>query len=300
MPAAARRPAHDGVTRDAAAPPRLDRGTADAWPADEPSAIAMACCTRHHLALVTGVGPAIKLSTDAALHRIPTTTEADLADSARRDKPFAVAKRPVRRRVGDRVPVGRRRHRLLRARGWSPRVRAVPGRRAEGECAGIATMLRSARRSSRRPWQPRRRAIRPRRSEATDPKAAQAAAAAARAVLRGDREALLALIDPRGLVLRGRRLSRAALGKLLDGEPSETFDIDCRSPQGSRERVLVDQRRHRRHQHARDPRARGYGVIPQLVHPRQGRRVVADQARGARSRRALSYHPAHEAPLPPP
>jgi hypothetical protein len=161
-------------------------------------------------------------------------------------------------------------------------------------------MLRSARRSSRRPWQPRRRAIRPRRSEATDPKAAQAAAAAARAVLRGDREALLALIDPRGLVLRGRRLSRAALGKLLDGEPSETFDIDCRSPQGSRERVLVDQRRHRRHQHARDPRARGYGVIPQLVHPRQGRRVVADQARGARSRRALSYHPAHEAPLPPP
>src|SRR5262245_31137161 len=40
---------------------------------------------------VTGAGPAVKLSTDAALGWIPTTADADLADNKRREKPFAVA-----------------------------------------------------------------------------------------------------------------------------------------------------------------------------------------------------------------
>jgi hypothetical protein len=219
---------------------------------------------------VTGVGPAIKLSTDAALGWIPTTAEADLADNARRERPFGVAKQTTAQ--GGEWAIAYQWNAEGQdcfVRGWSPRAHVLCQTvELKIRCAEVGTVLDvcTSIEPSGAPVAPPSdpAAAFP---KATDPKVAQVAATVARAVVRNDREALLGLVGPRGLVLRGKKLSRAALGKLLGGDTiQKAFDIDCTPPQGSRESACV--------WNSDDTGAdgafallahEGYGVIPQLV-----------------------------------
>jgi hypothetical protein len=185
---------------------------------------------------ITGGGSSIKLSTEAVIGWVPTTMAADLADNARREKPFVVADKQETP-TGEWAIAYRRDTQDCYVRGWSPRARVwCATAELEMSCTAIATPLEicTSLEPSGPPIAP---AFDPGAAfpQVSDPEAAVAAVNVARAIARNDREALLSMVGPTGMMLKGKKVSPKALRALLATDTIQrAFEMRCKPVPGQR------------------------------------------------------------------
>ncbi len=185
---------------------------------------------------ITREAGAIRLSSDVAIGWVPTTLAAELADNARRATPFAV-EGSKETPTGEWAVAYRLDAEDCQVHGGSPRAKVwCQAAEQKIRCAAISTVLQicSSIEPSGSPIEAGFDAAGafPRVS---DPQAAQAAVTVARAISRDDRDALLGMVAPTGMMLKGKKVSVKALRALLAGDTIQrAFEMRCKPLPGQR------------------------------------------------------------------